>query len=287
MNLLIFGAGYTAKAVASALQGQANMRGTTRKAKNAETLHQAGFDPRLFPGDDLAKDLAWASHVLITAGPQNGQDPVLAHLCDAFAQNAGRLVWVGYLSTTGVYGDHQGGWVDETTPPNPQSDRGHARVMAERDWQSLHADYALPLHLFRLPGIYGPGRGPLAKLRAGTARRIIKDNQFFSRAHVDDIAQVLVASMRAPNPGSIYNIADDVPAPPQDVIEYAAHLLGLPIPPAIPFDQAEMTPMARSFYGESKKVDNAKIKAELGIRLIYPDYMTGLRSLIDEAWGDQ
>jgi len=280
MKLLVFGMGYTAKALLRALAPEdIEIVGTTRSADKAATLQAMGVTPRLFPGDDLAQDVAWATHVLVTAGPEHGQDPVLAQLRKTFAAEAARLTWVGYLSTTGVYGDHQGGWVTEATPLTPSTARGQARVATEGEWQRLFQEHGLPLHVFRLPGIYGPGRGPFAKLRAGTARRILKPGQVFGRIHVDDIAQALVASMDAPNPGAIYNVADDAPAPPEDVIAYAAELLGLPVPPAIPYEDAEMTPMARSFYAESKRVDNTRIKRELGVRLKYPDYRIGLTAL--------
>jgi len=281
MKLLIFGMGYTAKALVQALATQdVAITGTTRSADKTAGLHALGVTPRLFPGDDLAADLDEASHVLITAGPQDGRDPVLAELRDAFIAQAARLDWVGYLSTTGVYGDHQGGWVDETTPLTPSTKRGQARVATEAEWQALHRDHGLPLHIFRLPGIYGPGRGPFTKVRNGTARRIIKSGQVFGRVHVEDIAQALIASMDRANPGAIYNVADDDPAPPQDVIAHAAELLGLPIPPAIPVEDAEMTPMARSFYAESKRVNNRRMKEELGVTLHYPDYRTGLAALL-------
>jgi nucleoside-diphosphate-sugar epimerase len=195
---------------------------------------------------------------------------------------ASSAVWVGYLSTTGVYGDHAGGWVDEDTPLTPGTDRGRQRVVAENEWQAL----GLPLHIFRLAGIYGPGRGPFEKVRDGTSRRIIKPGQVFSRVHVDDIAQVLDASIHHPDPGAVYNVCDDDPAPPQDVIGHAATLLGLPLPPAIDHDTAVMTPMARSFYAESKRVRNAKIKSDLGINLIYPDYRAGLAALLAADQGD-
>ncbi|SRR6056297_976047 len=282
MKLLIFGYGYTARYMVSALQPLAadHVRATTRSPEKADALAGTGVTPRIFPGSDMGPDLEWASHVLITAGPEDGHDPVLAHLHDAFVANAGRLDWVGYLSTTGVYGDHQGGWVDETTPLTPSTERGRARVAAETEWTDLFDRQGLPLHIFRLPGIYGPGRGPFAKVRAGTARRIIKEGQVFGRIHVEDIAQAVTASMRKPAPGGIYNVADDDPAPPQDVIAYAAELLGLPVPAATPFDEARMTPMARSFYAESKRVDNTRMKRDLGVTLRYPDYRSGLRALL-------
>ena len=272
MRLLIFGYGYSAKALVRALDLPEPARVTTRSAEKAAAL--TGVTPRVFPGSDMAEDIAWASHILISAGPQDGRDPVLAEARAAFV--GARPDWVGYLSTTGVYGDHGGGWVDETSALTPATTRGQARVDAEAEWQAM----GLPLHIFRIAGIYGPGRGPFAKVRAGTARRIIKEGQVFSRIHVEDIAQVLAASMAKPNPGAIYNLCDDDPAPPQEVIAHAAELLGLEPPPAIPIEEAEMTPMAASFYAESKRVRNDRIKTELGVTLKYPDYRTGLAALL-------
>ena len=282
MNLLIFGMGYTAAAVVAGVPPNTGggVRGTTRSAQKAAHLTQSEIDARVFPGDDVRGDITWATHILITAGPEGGKDPVLTRLRPAFIDHAAQLMWVGYLSTTAVYGDHNGGWVDETTPPAPTTTRGQARLAAEQDWITLCHDHGLPVHIFRLPGIYGPGRGPFAKLRAGTARRIIKDGQVFNRIHVDDLAQALRASMATPNPGAIYNIADDVPAPPQDVIAYAATLLGRQPPPALEYDVAPMSPMARDFYAESKRVDNQRMKRELGVNLRYPDYRVGLHAVL-------
>jgi nucleoside-diphosphate-sugar epimerase len=220
--------------------------------------------------------------VLASAAPGPDGDPLLPLVADALA--AGRPAWVGYLSTTGVYGDNAGDWVDEDSPLNPATDRGRLRVMAERQWQVASREGGWPLMIFRLAGIYGPGRGPFEKVRDGSARRIIKAGQVFSRTHVDDIAQVLHASIDRPRAGGIYNVCDDDPAPPQDVIGHAAQLLGLPIPPAVPFEIADLSPMARSFYAESKKVRNDRIKTELGVRLIHPDYRSGLAALL--AAGD-
>jgi nucleoside-diphosphate-sugar epimerase len=186
-----------------------------------------------------------------------------------------RPAWVGYLSTTGVYGDRAGGWVDEASALTPAGERGRRRVAAEAGWRAL----GLPLHIFRLAGIYGPGRSALDSVRAGKAQRIDKPGQVFSRIHVDDIAAVLDASIARPYPGAIYNVCDDDPAPPQDVIAYACALLGRAPPPLVPFDQAALSPMARSFYGESKRVSNRRIKDELGVRLRFPDYRAGLDAL--------
>ena len=170
--------------------------------------------------------------------------------------------------------------MDESTPLTPGTRRGKWRVAAEAEWQAIPD---LPLHIFRLAGIYGPGRGPFAKVRAGTARRILKPGQVFSRIHVEDIARVLAASIALPSPGAIYNLCDDDPAPPQEVIGHAAHLLGLPLPPAEPFESAEMTPMARSFYAENKRVRNDRIKRDLGVTLVFPDYRSGLADLLRRA----
>jgi nucleoside-diphosphate-sugar epimerase len=275
-TLLSLGHGYSATALARLLVPMGwRVIGTTRSAAKAEAMRAAGVEPLIWPGD-LGPALVAATHILASAAPDTAGDPFL----QAAPQIAGaRVDWVGYLSTTGVYGDHQGGWVDEDTPLTPSSERGRWRVQAEDQWRAT----GLPVHIFRLAGIYGPGRGPFEKVRNGTARRIIKPGQVFSRIHVDDIAATLRTSMTRPNPGAAYNMCDDDPAPPEDVLEEAARLLGLPVPPAIPFDQAEMTPMARSFYGESKRVRNDRIKHDLGVVLRYPEYRQGLAALLADA----
>ncbi len=272
-TLLSLGHGYSAQALARRLIPQGwQVIGTTRSPARAEAMRAEGVTPLLWPGD-LGPALAAATHILCSAAPDAAGDPFLQAVPEIATA---RAIWVGYLSTTGVYGDHKGGWVDETTPLTPVSDRGRQRVLAEGQWLAT----GLPVHIFRLAGIYGPGRGPFEKVRDGTARRIIKPGQIFSRIHVDDIAQVLEASIHRPNPGASYNVCDDNPAPPEDVLSHAAHLLGLPDPPAIPFDEAEMSPMARSFYGESKRTRNNRIKDELGVTLLYPDYPQGLAALL-------
>ena len=275
-TLLSFGHGYSARALTRLLDDDWRVIGTTRSEDKAASLMAEGTEPRIWPGADLTPALNAATHLLISAGPSEDGDPVLNALRTEITARKDQFEWVGYLSTTGVYGDHQGGWVDEATPLTPSTKRGQMRVNAEAAWQDL----GLPLHIFRLAGIYGPGRGPFAKVRNGTARRIIKQGQVFSRIHVDDIAQVVAASIAQPNPGAIYNLCDDDPAPPEDVIAHAAELLGLPIPPAQDFETADMTPMARSFYAESKKVRNDLIKSELGVELLYPTYRTGLAALL-------
>jgi nucleoside-diphosphate-sugar epimerase len=277
-TLLSIGHGYSARALAERLVPQGwRIIGTTRSADKADQIAATGVEPVVWPGTDLAALVAGFPNILVSAGPGQDGDPVLNAVQDDIARAAPDLRWFGYLSTTGVYGDHGGDWVDETTPLSPSTKRGQARVEAEARWQAIPD---LPLHIFRLAGIYGPGRGPFAKVRAGTARRIIKDGQVFSRIHVDDIAQALELSLRNPDPGAIYNLCDDDPAPPQDVIAYAAKLLGVPIPPAIAIEDAEMTPMARSFYAESKKVRNDLIKQALGWTPRYPTYHEGLNAML-------
>lgn len=278
-HLLSFGHGFSARALTPLLLDQGfAISGTTRSTEKCDALKMTGSSPVIWPGTDLRETLQSATHLLISAAPNADGDAVLNDLRDDISNHAKKLEWVGYLSTTGVYGDAAGGWVDEDSPLRPSTKRGQMRVDAEADWQAIKD---LPLHIFRLAGIYGPGRGPFSKVREGTARRIIKKNQVFSRIHVDDIAQILAASIARPNPGAIYNMCDDDPAPPQDVIAHAAELLGLPLPPEVDFETAHMTPMARSFYAESKRVRNDRIKTELGVKLSHPDYRTGLASLLD------
>ncbi|MEY8829093.1 SDR family oxidoreductase [Sedimentitalea sp. XS_ASV28] len=274
-TLLSMGHGYTARALSNRV-APAGWRviGTTRDRDQLDNIRQSGAEPMLWPGD--VPPLDGVTHLLISTAPTEEGDPVLHALGQEIARRARQFQWVGYLSTTAVYGDHQGAWVDETTPATPASKRGRLRVHAEEQWAAIPD---LPLHIFRLAGIYGPGRGPFSKLKRGGLRRIIKPGQVFSRIHVDDIATVLAASMNRPDPGAIYNVCDDEPVPPQDVIAYAAELQGLPLPPAVPFDEADLSPMARSFYSENKRVRNDRIKRDLGITLRYPDYRSGLTAL--------
>jgi nucleoside-diphosphate-sugar epimerase len=276
--MLSIGHGYSAGALGRTLLADGwTVYGTTRSAEKAASLEAQGITPIIWPDTDLAPFIAKASHVLTSVSPTAEGDSVLnAHADDL---RGGDFEWAGYLSTTGVYGDHGGAWVDEETPLAPSTKRGEMRRDAEATWTAL----GLPLHIFRLAGIYGPNRGPFAKVRAGTARRIIKKDQVFSRIHVDDIAQVLAASIDAPRAGAVYNLCDDDPAPPEDVIGYAAQLLGMPKPEAIDFETADMTPMARSFYAENKKVRNDLIKSELGISLKFPDYRIGLETLLAQS----
>ena len=272
-TLLSIGHGYSAQALARRLLPQGwQIIGTTRTEAGAKALRATGIEALVWPEADLSDALAKATHLLTSVAPGDS-DPVLQAIGPQIARSA--LKWVGYLSTTAVYGHHNGDWVDETTALAPTTARGAARVQAEADWTAL----GLPLHIFRLAGIYGPGRGPFEKVRDGTARRIHKAGQVFSRIHVDDIAHVLHAALQRPHPG-VYNVCDDDPASPEDILGLAADMLGLPPPPIVPYEQAEMTPMARSFYAENKRVRNDRIKTVLGVTLDYPTYREGLAAIL-------
>jgi len=282
-RLLCFGLGYSAMALVRTLPSDWSVIGTSRSAEAAAKLADDGITPVVFDGsgppDGWPDVLDNVTHVLSSVPPDSSGDPVLRHLGADLARAAG-LDWIGYLSTTGVYGDRDGAWVDEDTATAPTAPRGRRRDAAEQDWLKLWREHGRPVHIFRLAGIYGPGRSQLDTVRRGTARRIVKPGQVFGRIHVDDIVQVLRASIDRPRGGGIYNVCDDEPAPPQDVIAFAAELLGLPIPPEVPYEEAELSDMARSFYGENKRVHNDRIKTELGVHLAYPDYRAGLRALM-------
>ncbi|MEO1315653.1 MAG: SDR family oxidoreductase [Pseudomonadota bacterium] len=291
-TLLTLGHGYSAAALAPRCRAAGwRVIGTTRGAEKAAAMRADGIEALIWPDPDTASDtgglgeaIAATTHLLISAAPDGDRDPVLEGLGALIAARGKAIRWVGYLSTTGVYGDRAGGWVDEDDPLDAGTDRGRARVAAEQAWRTFAAEHGLALHIFRLAGIYGPGRGPFAKVRTGTAKRIIKPGQIFSRIHVDDIATVLEASIARPEaaPGAtaIYNVCDDEPAPPEDVLAHAASLLGLPPPPEVSFEEAEMTPMARSFYAESKRVSNRRLKDRLGVTLNHPSYREGLAALL-------
>jgi nucleoside-diphosphate-sugar epimerase len=284
--LLSLGHGYSAAALAARLVPRGwRVAGTSRDPGRRAEMEAAGVAPLAWPLADPAAALDGADHLLVSVGPDALGDPVLRAMGDAIAARAGAFRWVGYLSTTGVYGDRGGDWVDEGSALLAGTARGRARVAAEAAWLDLWRDRGLPVHLFRLAGIYGPGRGPFEKVRDGAARRIVKPGQVFSRIHVDDIAQALDASIARPNPGAAYNVCDDDPAPPEDVLAHAAALLGLPPPPAVPYDEAApgMTDMARSFYAESKRVSNRRMKEELGVRLRWPTYREGLAGMLADA----
>ena len=277
-HLLCFGFGFSARTLATRLDKRAwKISATSRDPEGIAGINAQGFHGFLFDRKlQIAPDVM---HLLISAPPDENGDPVLRLFQEQLQRLSKQLKWVGYLSTTGVYGDRGGDWVDEDSPLEPNTARGHKRLDAEKSWLKLHIDYGLPVHLFRLAGIYGPGRNQLLTVLNGSAKRIIKPGQIFSRIHVEDIAGVLAASIARPNPGRAYNVCDDEPCPPQEVVEHAANLLGLPIPPEIPFEQAELSPMAKSFYADSKRVSNQRIKNELGYKLIYPTYREGLTAI--------
>ncbi|MCE9650130.1 MAG: SDR family oxidoreductase [Parvibaculum sp.] len=275
-RLFCFGLGFSARTLARSLPGFA-IAGTCRSDEKAAALRGEGIEAFVF-GDGRPLDagaLEGTTHLLLSVPPDGEGDPVFRALGGEIARL--KLNWAGYLSTTGVYGDRAGDWVDEASPLLPTTERGRRRLLAEQQWQSL----GLPLHIFRLAGIYGPGRNQLGGVADGTARRIVKPGQVFSRIHVDDVAAALAASMARPDPGAAYNLCDDEPAPPQDVVAYAAELLALPPPPEVAFEDAELSPMARSFYEESKRVSNRRMRDELGVALRYPTYREGLRALFE------
>ncbi|MGP9792142.1 SDR family oxidoreductase [Roseinatronobacter sp. NSM] len=278
-TLLSIGHGYSAQALEPLLLPRGwTIIGTTRSPAKAQAMAERGVTPLIWPGSPLP--LERATNLLTSVAP-GAEDPVLAAHGAEIAR-ASHLRWVGYLSTIGVYGDHQGGWVDETTPPNATSARARARIHAETGWQDVCAQAGVRLHIFRLAGIYGPGRGPIAKLREGRAQRVVKPGQYFSRIHQADIGQALDRAMQSEIGTRVYNLCDDLPAPPQDVLAFAAQLAGVPVPPEVPFEQADLSPMARSFYADSKRVRNDRIKQELGLQLLYPDYESGLRNILAE-----
>ena len=286
-RLFCFGYGFSASVLAAGLSAKGwAVAGTTRSPDKLARLADDGIEAFLFdrdrPLEDPAAALAAATHLLISVPPDSRGDPVLdQHAADILACDG--IEWLGYLSTTGVYGDRGGDWVDEGSALNPTGPRGARRLEAERGWLALWRDHGLPVHLFRLAGIYGPGRNALETVRRGRAQRIDKPGQVFSRIHVEDIARVLEASIAAPKPGRAYNLCDDDPAPPEAVIAHACELLGVDPPPLVPFEAAELSDMARSFYRDNKRVSNARIKAELGVSLAYPDYKIGLKALLAET----
>jgi len=289
VNLFAFGLGYTALAFIRGHRARfTGVAGTVRAAGKADALAREGLRVRLLPGEEaaVAGDLAAAEAVLVSVPPDASGDPVLARFAEALAA-APRLAWIGYLSTIGVYGDRGGAWVDEATPPAPRSPRSRQRLAAEEAWLAFGARTRRPVHVFRLAGIYGPGRNALKNLAEGRAKRIVKPGQVFNRIHVDDIAAALLASLDRPRAGAVYNLADDEPAPPQDVVAHAARLLGVAPPPEQPFDPSTLTPMAASFYGENKRAANALIKRELALSWRYPTYREGLAALLRAGEGGQ
>lgn len=284
-TLFCFGLGYTGTRLARAALARGwRVAGTCRGVEKAATLRDQGIQAVPFAGDragpEVAERLASATHLLASIPPDEEGDPVLRlHGSDLEARTV-PLAWAGYLSTTGVYGDCGGVWIDESRPPNPATLANQRRLDAESAWLDLGTRTATPTHIFRLPGIYGPeGRSAIDSLASGRARRIVKSGQVFNRIHVDDLVAVLMASMERPNPGRLYNVSDDEPAPADKVLSYAAALMGVDPPPAERFEEAELSTFVMHFYAECKRVSNARIKRELGVSLGYPTYREGLRAI--------
>ncbi len=284
-KLFCFGIGYSAARIARTLASEGwQIAGTARTQKGADAITASGYQSFVFdgqaPNPAIAEALATSTHVLISA-PPGDDDPVLRHHGDDL-RRAASLKWIGYLSTIGVYGDRNGGWVDETSATDATSARGRQRVVAEAGWLALGQSLHVPTQIFRLSGIYGVGRSAIDKLRDGTAHRIIKPGQVFNRIHVDDIARTVCAAMVGPTMSQVYNVTDDEPAPPQDVVTYAAELLGVAPPPEVNYADAQLSPMARSFYADNTRASNERLHQELGVTLKFPTYREGLRAILAE-----
>lgn len=282
MRLMILGAGFSGLAIARALAADCEFAGgTTRSKTRVAELANAGLEPYVYAGGvpeaELASELSQTTHLVMSISPDAGGDPFLAAFSGGLASAMPQLEWIGYLSTVGVYGDHGGAWVDEQTICRPVSRRSIARLEAEQGWNKLASDAGAALAVIRLSGIYGPGRNALKTLDAGKGRRLIKPGQVFNRIHVEDIGSATALLARDRRAGT-FNVTDDKPAPPQDVVAHAALLMGIEPPPETDFETAELTPMARSFYGENKRVSNKAIKAA-GYQFLYPDYAAGLGAL--------
>ncbi len=285
-RLFCFGLGYSAEVlVRRCLAAGWQVAGTARDAGRLARLTELGIETFRFDRQHALPGgaLAGSTHILTSVPPDADGDPVLDLARPAILAARDTLSWLGYLSTTGVYGDYAGAWVDERSALRPASARSWRRVNAEASWLDLHRTSGLPAHLFRLAGIYGPGRSALDEVRGGTARRIVKPDQVFSRIHVEDIATVLQASMEKPAPGAVYNVCDDEAAPPQDVVAFACGLLGAAVPPEIPFDQVALSPMAQSFWADNRRVRNDRIKRDLDVTLRFPTYREGLRALAEKG----
>jgi nucleoside-diphosphate-sugar epimerase len=283
VNLFIFGLGFSGRTIAERRTARGDrVTGTVRTRHKAQALAAAGLSVHVFGPDGcdsaIDTDIAESDALLISVPPGTGGDPVLAAYAHQIAA-APKLRWIGYLSTIGVYGDHGGAWVDERTPAAPTNARSRARADAEQAWLTFGAANNIAVHIFRLAGIYGPGQSQLVQLARGTARRIVKPGQVFNRIHVEDIARTVDASLDRPRSGAIYNVTDNEPAPPQDVVTFAASLCGVAPPPEISLDDAGLTEMGRSFYAESKRVRNDLLRNELGVTLAYPTYREGLTAL--------
>jgi dTDP-4-dehydrorhamnose reductase len=286
-RLFCFGLGYTAEAFARRVRPLGwHVAGTARTPAGVDRIAAFGYDAILFdgtaPAPEAAGAVAAATHILISAGPDDAGDPTLRHHGRDIAHAAG-VRWIGYLSTIGVYGDSGGAWIDETTMPRPGSERTRRRLAAEDDWLAFGRTCGKTVQVFRLGGIYGPGRSAVDDLRAGSARRIVKPGQVFNRIHVDDIASVLLAAAEGRGSHAVYNVTDGAPSPPQDVVAHAAHLMGVSPPPEIPFETAPLSPMGRSFYAENRRVLSRRLAEDLGVTLAYPSYREGLAAILADT----
>ncbi|MEP3279559.1 MAG: SDR family oxidoreductase [Stappiaceae bacterium] len=286
MRLFVFGIGYSAGACLSELKPHCEwIGGTTRSDEKASSLSAGGIEPFVFdgitPSAQIASAVDNATHILVSIAPGEQGDPVLGAFGNTLKRFDGE--WIGYLSTVGVYGNHDGAWVNEETECRPVSKRSRWRFDAENAWLELARQTGVPTGIYRLSGIYGPGRNTFVNFQKGTARRLVKPDQVFNRIFVDDIAGAVAASIKTPAT-RIYNITDNEPAPPQDVVTLAAELLGVEPPAEIPFETADISPMARSFYGENKRVSNRRVREELGYTFKYPDYRMALQHLFENGW---
>lgn len=290
MKVGILGAGFSGREIGKWFaKDKTTVWGTTRSSEKFAHLESAGIIPVQFDGEtatpDVLKELNDTTHLIISIAPPRQEktdepdapvDPVLIALADhPLSDIVPKLEWIGYLSTVGVYGDHKGQWIDEADEISPTSERSRQRVRAEAEWLSVGEAMNLPVGVFRLSGIYGPGRNGLVSAHEGRSRRLVKKDQVFNRIHIGDIAQALTLAAQKKAKG-LFNITDDEPAPPQDVVSFAHELLGTPPPPEMDFETADLSPMARSFYGENKRVSNAKSKAELGMTYHWPNYRVAL-----------
>ncbi len=280
-KMLIFGFGYTAKFITKKLSAiNFDIVGTTRNSSKLGFNHELGVELVNFAEADVKQQLQSVTHILVSTPPVAALgDPVLANFIEPIKKHAPNILWLGYLSSTGVYGDHHGDWVDESSASINLGQQGQLRLNAENAWLSLAKEYQLPLHIFRIAGIYGPQRNALTRIASGKTETIYKENHFFSRIHVTDIAAIILASIQHPDPISIYNLADDEPAPSYDVDEYAASLLGISALKRVLIEDAILSPMASEFYTHHRRVGNAKIKQELFITLNFPTYKEGLTAL--------
>lgn len=281
-RLFVFGYGYTGAALVKRLRAAPgwSFAGTTRSPDKSEQLGSQDVSAVIWRDDFDAQTLDGATHILVSTPPSEDACPALNAGSTAIAARASDIQWIGYLSTNGVYGDHNGDWVDEASELRGRSARAMRRIAAEDAWRAFALAHSIPLAIFRLPGIYGPERSAIETVRAGKARRIYKKGQVFSRMHVDDIAAALAASIADPAAGDLFNLADDEPAPPQDVIEYACKLLGVEPPPLVPIEEAALSEMAKSFYADNKRVSNERMKNALGVTLRYPTYREGLKAIL-------